>query len=92
MHAHGRELVHAGAVVADVPVDLDLDLGVEPARDGVRTARVDDAPVTRTGRTPGEVVQALVQLTQRRRREVDDLDGCVLTLGDRHQTSAFSQT
>ena len=32
-HAHGRELVHAGAVVADVTVDLDLVRRVEPDRD-----------------------------------------------------------
>ena len=91
VHAHGRELVHAGAVVADVPVDLDLDLGVEAARDRVRTARVDDAEVPRPSRAAGEVVQALVQLAERRRREIDDLDSRVLALGDGHQTSAFSQ-
>ena len=36
VHADRRELVHAGAVVADVAVDLDLDPRVEPDRDGVR--------------------------------------------------------
>ena len=49
-HAHRRVLVHAGAVVADVAVDLDLELGVEPARDGVRTLRVDDPPAARAAR------------------------------------------
>ena len=41
VHAHGRELVHPGAVVAGVALDLDLDLGVEPARDRVRAVRVE---------------------------------------------------
>jgi hypothetical protein len=38
-----------------------------------------------------EVVEALVELAQRGGLEVDDLDGGVLTLGDGHQTRAFSQ-
>ena len=71
-------------------VDLDVDLGIEPAGDGVRAARVDDAPVPRARATRSEVVQALVELTQRSRLEIDDLHGCVLPFGDRHQTSAFS--
>ena len=49
VHAHRRELVHPGAVVADVAVDLDLDLRVEPAGDRVRAVRVDDAPPPRPG-------------------------------------------
>jgi hypothetical protein len=77
VHAHGGALVHPRAVVADVPFDLDLDLGIEPAGDRVRAVRVEDAPVTRPRRR-GQVVQALVELAQRRRGEVDDLDGCRL--------------
>ena len=38
------QLVHARAVVADVPVDLDLELGVEATGDGVGALRVDDPP------------------------------------------------
>src|SRR4029079_1401776 len=88
VHAHGRALVHAGAVVADVPVDLHLDVGVETARDRVGAARVDDAPVTRPGRL-GELVQAPVQLAQRGRGEIDHFDGSVLALGARQYTTAF---
>ena len=72
-----------------MPVDLDLDLGVETAGDRVCATRVDDAPVPRAG-TRDEVVQPLVQLAQGGRGEIDDLDGGVLALGNRHQTKAFS--
>ena len=78
-----------GAVVADVPVDLDLDVGVEAAGDGVRAVRVEHAPVRRP-RRGGEVVQALVQLAKRRLREVDHLDGR-LDFRGLHQTFARSQ-
>ena len=72
-------------------IDLDLDLRIEPAGDRVGTARVDDPPMPRPWGTAGEVVEAPVELTQRSRREVDDLDGRVLALRDRgHQASAFS--
>src|SRR4051794_8208417 len=47
VHADRRLLVHAGAVIADVAVDLDRDRRVEPDRERVRSARVDDAPVGR---------------------------------------------
>ena len=71
-------------------VDLDLDVGVETARDGVRPARVHDAEVARPGCTASEVVKALVERAQRRRLEVDDLDRCVLAFRDGHQTAALS--
>ena len=45
----GRLLVHAGAVVADVAVDLDGDRRVEAGGDGVLAARVVDAPVALVG-------------------------------------------
>ena len=44
-----RQLVHPGAVVADVPVDLDLGLGVEADRDRVGAVRVADQPAARPG-------------------------------------------
>jgi hypothetical protein len=72
--AHGRELVHAGAVVADVPLDLDLHVRVDAAGDGVRAVRVDDPPMPRSWALAGELVEAAVELRQRRDREVDDLD------------------
>jgi hypothetical protein len=74
MHPHGRQLVHPGAVVAHVPFDLDLDLGVDPAGDRVGTVGVHDAPATWPVRTVREVVEALVQLAERRGGEIDDLD------------------
>src|SRR5215211_1909703 len=83
VHAHGRALVHAGAVVADVAVDVDLDLGVDPDGDRVRAARVRDAPPGRRIR----LVQALVEVAQRRDGEIDRLD----RVGDRHHTLARSQ-
>ena len=85
------QLVHARAVVAHVTVDLDLDVGIEPTRDGMRAARVDDAPAPRPRPTVREVVQALIQLAQRSRLEIDHLHRRVLSLGDGHHTSAFSQ-
>ena len=75
---HRRPLVHAGAVVAHVPGDLDLDRRAEPDRHRVRAARVGDPPARPVGRV--EVVQALVQLAHRRHREVDGLLG-----GDGHR-------
>ena len=81
-----------GAVVADVPVDLDLELGVEPAGDRVRAVRVDDPPARGPSGAAGEVVQALVELAQRRLGEVDDLDRRRLGGARRHQTVARSQT
>ena len=74
-----------------MPVDLDLDVGVQTARNGVRTARIDDAKVPRPGCPAGEVVQPLVELAQRRRLEVDDLELGGLECANSHQTSAFSQ-
>jgi len=71
-----------------VALDLDLDVGVEPAGHGVRAVRVEDAPVCWAGRA-GEVVQALVELAQRRRGEVDELDGG--RFRGFHQTRARSQ-
>ncbi len=91
VHAHGRELVHAGAVVADVPVDLDLDVRVDPARDRVGAVRVDDAPPAWARAAAGELVQPCVQLAERRRGQVDDLDAGSLRRLHRHQASAFSQ-
>ncbi len=88
VHANRRALVHAGAVVANVSHDLDLDRRVDPAGDGVHPVRVEHAPAADRRVVAGDIVQALVQLTQRGRREVDDLDS---GRRDGHQTSAFSQ-
>ena len=40
-------LVHARAVVAHVALDLDLDVGVDPSRNGVSTIGMEDAPAVR---------------------------------------------
>ena len=50
VHADGRLLVHAGAVVAGVALDLDLDRRVDPDGDRVRAARVEHAPAARRRR------------------------------------------
>ena len=75
VHAHGGLLVHAGAVVADVPVDVDLERRVEADRDGVAPAGVAHAPAPRRAGLVRRRVQPGVELAQRRLREVDDLDG-----------------
>src|SRR3954468_13071371 len=91
MHADRRLLVHAGAVVADVPVDLDRDRRVEADGEGVRAAGVDDAPVGGLGTGgAGPRVQARVEPAPRRGGEVEGLDGHVGP--DRHQTRSRSQT
>jgi hypothetical protein len=74
VHPHGRALVHAGAVVADVTLDLDLDVRIEAARDRMCAVRVEDAPATLARSLVREVVQLLVQLAQGRHGEVDNLD------------------
>src|SRR4051812_39088673 len=91
VHADRRLLVHAGAVVADVPVDLDGDRRVEPDRQRVRAARVDDAPMgrLRVGAS-GERVQPGVELAARSGGEVERLDRDVDVR--RHQTRSRSQT
>ena len=74
-----------------MPVDLDLDLGIEAARDSMRAVRVEDAEVPRPRRAASEVVETLVQLAEGGRTEIHHLHRRVLALGDGHQTSAFSQ-
>src|SRR5262249_33657500 len=70
---HRGRLVHAGAVVPHVTVDLDLHVGVETAGDCVGPGGVDDPPAGRAG-LAGQVVQTLVQLAQRRLGQIHDLD------------------
>ena len=70
---HGRVLVHPGAVVADVPVDLDLELAVQTGGERVGALRVVDPPV-RCGPAVASVVQPLVELPHGRGREVDRLE------------------
>ena len=70
-----------------MPRDLDLERGVEAARDGVGAVRVQDPPAARLGIVAGELVQTLIQLAQRRRREIDDGRA---GRRRRHRTSSFS--
>ena len=86
-HVDHRPLVHPCAVVADVARDLDVEGRVEPTRDRVRAVRVQDLPVAGLRVVAGEVVQALVQLPQRRRREIDDGRA---GRRRRHRASSFS--
>jgi hypothetical protein len=75
-----------------VALDLDLDRGVKPAREGVRAARIEDPEPSRSGSAAGQVVQPLVELANGCRPEVDDLELGCLRHRDVHQTFAFSQT
>jgi hypothetical protein len=90
VYADGGLLVHAGAVVADMSGDVDLQRRVEAHGDGVAAAGVVDAPAPRRGRLVRRRVKPGVEVAQRRLGQVDDLDGR-LGLG-RHQTSARSHT
>ena len=72
-HANARPLVHAGAVVAGVPLDLDLEVGVEAGRKRMGAVRMEDAPATRPCPCVGDVMEALIELAERRHREVDRL-------------------
>ena len=58
-------LVHAGAVIADMAVDLDGDRRVEARGDGVAPARVEHAPVAARWCPGRRRVQRLVELAQR---------------------------
>ena len=67
VHADGGVLVHAGAVVAHVAVDLDLDLARRcPRRWCARPRGLSTRQ--RRGPSRADGVQARVQLAQRRRR------------------------
>ena len=88
VHAHGGVLVHAGAVVAGVALDLDLDRRVDPGRERVRPARVGDPPARRP--VVRDRVQRRVQLAQRSDRQVD-LPGVEPAPHRAHQTGARSQ-
>ena len=71
-------------------LDLDLERGVEPDRDGVPAAGVDHAPAARGSGIAGSGVQVGIEVAQRGLPEVDHLDGGLGPGG--HQTSARSQT
>ena len=57
----GGELVHAGAVIADVTFDLDRDRGGQTAGNGVRALGLENLPVPRRG-IRVQLVQRLVEL------------------------------
>jgi hypothetical protein len=90
-HPHRRELVHPSAVVADVPVDLDLDLGVDPAGHGVGAVRAEHAPTPWAGPAAREVVEALVELAERGGGKIDDFDRSLGRRLHRRQTFCRSQ-
>jgi hypothetical protein len=85
--ADRRPLVHPGAVVADVAVDLDLDVRVDPAGDGVGAVGIEPTQVPRPSAVRGEVVETLVQVAKPRRGEVDGLEPG----RDAHPTRAVAQ-
>ena len=73
MDPDGRVLVHAGAVVADVSVDLDLVGTVESDRDRVLSAWVEHAHAAARGRDVG-FMQPLVQIADAVARKVERQD------------------
>ena len=68
----GRLLVHAGAVIADVAIDLDGRGRIDTDGDGVTATRIED-PELRLGSAGVETVQHLVELTQARDLQIDRL-------------------
>ena len=72
-HPHGGELVHPGAVVADVAVDLDLDLGVEA--DGDRVGAVGVGRPASASRRARASCRRWFSSRDGDRRQVDRLDG-----------------
>ena len=60
---HGGVLVHAGAVIADRPVDLDGDRRVDADGDGVVARGIVDDPVPLVG-VGAEAMQRSVQLAR----------------------------
>ncbi len=67
---HRGLLVHAGAVVAHVSLDLDGDRGVQPDRQGVPAAWIEHSPVGLVGLL-GEGVQGGVEFADGGVRQVD---------------------
>src|SRR5262249_55396310 len=83
VHADRRLLVHAGAVVTDVTVDLDLVGRVEPDRDGVPSARVaHDHPTA--GAVGVDLVQPLVELPDGIGHKVERQDRVLGDVGGGH--------
>ena len=70
-----RLLVHAGAVIADMSLDLDRDRRVDADGDRVLPARIEDAPVRFVG-VGLEAMQRRVELAQRGLREIDSSHQC----------------
>jgi hypothetical protein len=62
--------VHAGAVIADMPFDLDVNGRGEPDGNGVGAVRVHYAPMTFIV-PEADSVQPLVKLPDRALREID---------------------
>ncbi len=63
-------LVHPGAIVADVPLDLDRDRHLQSTGDGVGALRLDHFPVGRF-RLGGQIMESLVEFANRGPRQID---------------------
>ena len=70
-----RRLVHAAAVIADMPLDGDLDRHGEAGGDGVRAPRIDDAPESLVG-IGREPMETGIEIADGLAREVDG-DHCL---------------
>ncbi len=77
-----RLLVHAGAVIADMPIDIDLNRRGQANRDGVATAGIEDAPIALIS-LPADAMQDRVQPTNGFRFKVDGMRGGDIGIVDR---------
>jgi len=71
LHDDGRRLVHAGAVVPDMPLDLDGHGHLETNGDGMLSARIEHRPGGLVG-VGGKIMQRLVQVPDARLGEIDN--------------------
>jgi uncharacterized protein YqfA (UPF0365 family) len=71
----GRLFVHAGAVVADVTVDLDKERAVEAGGDRMLPARIEHPPMRLVG-VGRQSMQSRVELAHRAPGEVDIWHQC----------------
>ena len=68
-------LVHAGAVIAGIAVDLDGDGGIDAGGDGMAAARIDHAEIGVVGPLP-EIVQHLIEFAECRDLQIDGRHQC----------------
>ena len=80
---HRGLLVHAGAVVADMAIDLDVVLPIQPDGDGMLAARIEHVHAARVA-----LVQPLVELAHGVGPEVERQHRISRRAGDRHHATS----